>query len=62
MVNISTLYYRVDGFDTSEETNGNPVFPEQDLSNDLLSELLETVLFDPGEELVRKVLAKVSVL
>jgi len=58
MVNISTLFYRVDGFDTSEETNENPVFSDQDIADDFLSKLLEPLVYDPGEALVRRVLAR----
>jgi len=58
MVNISTLFYRVDGFDPSEETDENPVFSDQDIADYFLSELLEPLVYDPGEALVRKVLAR----
>lgn len=57
MVNISTLFYRVDGFDTTEEANENPVFSDQDIADEFLSELLGPLVYDPGEALVRKVLA-----
>lgn len=58
MVNISTLFYRVDSFDKTDATSENPVYSDQDLADDFLSELLEPLVYDPGEELVRKVLAR----
>ena len=57
MVKVSTLIHRVDGFD--EDKSDNPrELPDQHIETRFLDELLEPLLFDPGDELVQQLLQK----
>ena len=57
MVKVSTLFHRVDGFDFSDDISArNPNITDQDLEDYFLNKLLEPLVFDPGDELVRRIL------
>jgi len=56
MVKISTLFHRVDGFENTEDADPPRVLPDEDIETRFLNRLLEPLLFDPGDELVQKVL------
>lgn len=58
MVKVSTLIHWVDGFDESDLSTENPSLLDQDFADNFLDKLLEPLVFDPGEELVLKVLQK----
>jgi hypothetical protein len=59
MVNVSTLFYRVDGFDRENESNDTWELPDQNIETQFLRSLLEPLLFDPGDELVQRTLQKI---
>jgi hypothetical protein len=59
MVTISTLFHRVDGFDGKNITDHSGELPDQNIETQFLSRLLEPLLFDPGDELVQRVLRNV---
>jgi hypothetical protein len=59
MVKVSTLYHRVDGFDGSNVSSDNPGLLDQDYEDKYLNDLLKPLVFDPGDELVQKVLLKI---
>ena len=58
MVKVSTLFHWVDGFDESDLSAKNPSLLDQDFADNFLNKLLEPLVFDPGDELVLKVLQK----
>ena len=58
MVKVSTLFHRVDGFDESDLSTKTPSLLDQDFADNFLDKLLEPLVFDPGDELVQKVLQK----
>ena len=59
MVKVSTLYYRVDGFDESSVSDDSPDLLDQELEDNFLNSLLSPLLFDPGDKLVQSVLRKI---
>lgn len=59
MVKVSTLIYRVDGFN---EQNTLSIIPDtlyQDPGDQLLEKLLRPLIFDPGEKLVKAIFEKI---
>lgn len=58
MVKVSTLFHRVDGFDLSDLSAKNPDILDQNIEDCFLENLLEPLVFDPGDELVQKILQK----
>ena len=58
MVKVSTLFFRVDGFDGSDVSSLNPDFLDQDLTDKFLNQLLKPLVFDPDDKLVQKILSK----
>jgi hypothetical protein len=59
MVNVSTLFHRVDGFEKKIISLDTRELPDQDIETRFLKLLLEPLLFDPGDELVQKVLDQI---
>jgi len=59
MVKISTLFHRVDGFEEETDNSMLRELPQPDIENHILTEILEPLLVDPGEDLVQKILHKV---
>ncbi len=59
MVKISTLFYRVDGFDDLNASSTNPVILDLWLGDQYLDTLLTPLCYDPGEALVKTILEKV---
>jgi hypothetical protein len=59
MVKVSTLFHRVDGFDEAYSSSAIPAMLEQDLGEQFLEELLNPLVYDPGEELVKTILKKI---
>lgn len=59
MVKISTLFYRVDGFDESNVPTDNPELLDQELEDYFLNKLLAPLVIDPGDRLVQSVLRKI---
>jgi hypothetical protein len=59
MVKVSTLFHRVDGFDETELSNKTRELPDQGIEDTFIERLLEPLLFDPGDELVQRVLQKI---
>ena len=59
MVKISTLFHRVDGFDDQNTSSDNPESLDQDFGDQFLKELMEPLIFDPGEQLVKTILKKI---
>ncbi|MFH0755853.1 MAG: hypothetical protein V2B15_01025 [Bacteroidota bacterium] len=59
MVKISTLFHRVDGFDKKNLSDHIRELPDQDIETEFLSRLLEPLLFDPGDELVQRLLRNI---
>ena len=59
MVRVSTLFHRVDGFDRKEKSNYTWELPVQNIETHILKQILEPLLFDPGDELVQRTLQKI---
>ncbi len=59
MVKVSTLFHRVDGFDELEASTDNLELLDQDFGDQFLQELMEPLIFDPGEQLVKTILTKI---
>lgn len=59
MVKISTLFHRVDGFDEKNTSDETRELSDQLADYQFLTELLEPLLFDPGDELVQRILHNV---
>ena len=58
MVKVSTLFHRVDGFDEQEASSDNPESLDQDLGDQFLQKLMEPLIFDPGDALVKTIFEK----
>ena len=56
----STLLYWVDDFDSTSENIKNPVFLNETLNTDFLNAFFNALEIDPGADLVKKVLMKVT--
>ena len=59
MVKVSTLFHRVDGFEASILSTNDPELLDQEHEDKYLRKLLEPLVFDPGDEIVRKVLLQI---
>ncbi len=59
MVKVSTLFHRVDGFDELNASSTIPAMLDQDLGDQFLEEILNPLLHDPGEQLVKTILKKI---
>jgi hypothetical protein len=59
MVKVSTLFHRVDGFDGTNITDHTRELPDQNIETQFLARILEPLLFDPGDELVQRVLRNI---
>ena len=59
MVKVSTLFVRVDDFENSDDSNHLPDLLDQTLEDRFLEQLLKPLVYDPGEELVLRVLQKI---
>ena len=59
MVKVSTLFHRVDGFDELCTSSTIPAMLDQDLGDQFLEEILNPLLHDPGEQLVKTILKKI---
>lgn len=59
MVKVSTLIYRVDGFNKQNSLSTIPDMLNQDHGDQFLNELLSPLVFDPGEELVKSIFKKI---
>ena len=58
MVKISTLFNRVDGFDAQNTSFTFPDFMAAYFGDQFLKDLLAPLIYDPGEDLVRAIIAK----
>lgn len=59
MVKVSTLFHRVNGFEELEASSTIPLRLDQDLGDEFLKEILDPLMFDPGEAMVKAVLEKI---
>ena len=59
MVKVSTLFHRVDGFDELNTSSTIPAMLDQDLGDQFLEEILNPLLHDPGEQLVKTILKRI---
>jgi hypothetical protein len=59
MVKVSTLFHRVDGFDKFHASSTNPDKLDQDLEDQYLHNLLNPLIYDPGDKLVNAILKKI---
>jgi hypothetical protein len=60
MVKVSTLFHRVDGFDETNRTLDAPLeIQDLKIDDDYLNNLLQPLLYDPGERLVQDLLQKI---
>lgn len=58
MVKVSTLFFRVDEFDESDDSTHIPEFLDQDLTDKFLNQLLKPLVFDPDDRIVQNILSK----
>ena len=58
MVKVSTLFYRVDGFDAQNTSFSFPDFMAAYFGDQFLKELLSPLIYDPGEDLVQAILER----
>jgi hypothetical protein len=59
MVKVSTLLYRVDGFNEQNTLSAIPGPLYQDAGDQFIKELLGPLIFDPGEKLVKTILENI---
>ena len=59
MVKVSTLFHRVDGFDDQNASSTIPDILDQDLGDQFLQNLLNPLIYDPGDELVKTILKRI---
>lgn len=55
MVKVSTLFYRVDGFNGQNTLAPLPDVLNKDPGDQFLEDLLSPLIFDPGEKLVKTI-------
>jgi hypothetical protein len=58
MVKVSTLFYRVDGFDAQNTSFTFPDFMAAYLGDQFLKDLLSPLIYDPGDDLVQAILKR----
>ena len=56
MVKNSTLFHWVDGFEELTFPVSSPILLDETFEDEFLNELLEPLIFDPGDKLVKIVL------
>ena len=56
MVKNSTLFHWVNGFDETAFPFNHPILLDGNFEDEFLNDLLEPLIFDPGEDLVKSVL------
>ena len=56
----STLLYWVDDFDLTSNPIKNPPILNETLNNDFLNAFFNSLEYDPGDDLVKKVLLKAT--
>ena len=60
MVKVSTLFHRVDGFDEKCVPLDAPLeIQDLKIDDEYLNNLLQPLLYDPGERLVQEILQKI---
>lgn len=59
MVKVSTLFHRVDGFDDKITSSDTRELSDQLLETQFLTDLLEPLLFDPGDEIMQRILREI---
>ena len=59
MVKVSTLFHRVDGFDDKNTSSDTRKLSDQLLETQFLTDLLEPLLFDPGDEIMQRILREI---
>ncbi len=59
MVKVSTLFHRVDGFDELNTSDETRELLDLNIETKFLTDLLEPLLFDPGDELVQRILHEI---
>lgn len=59
MVKISTLFHRVDGFDDTHTSSDARELSDQHIDTQFLTDLLEPLLFDPGDEVMQRILREI---
>jgi hypothetical protein len=59
MIKVSTLFYRVDGFNEQNTLSTIPDILNQDLGDQFLEDMLGPLILDPGEELVKTIFEKI---
>jgi hypothetical protein len=59
MVKVSTLFYLVDGFKDQNFLSTFPDILNQDRGDQFLETLLNQLVFDPGEALVKTIFEKI---
>ena len=59
MMKVSTLFYRVDGFNEQNTLSTIPDMLNQDLGDQFLEDILGQFTLDPGEELVKTIFEKI---
>jgi hypothetical protein len=59
MAKVSTLFHRVDGFNEKNRSDKTREHPDQEIEPQFLKQLLEPLLFDPGEEIVQRILQRI---
>ena len=59
MTKVSTLFYRVDGFNEHNCLSAIPEILNHDPGDRFLENLLSPLLIDPGEELVKTIFEKI---
>lgn len=59
MTKVSTLIYRVDGFNDQYTLSTIPDILNQDLGDQFLEDILGPLILDPGEGLVKTIFEKI---
>lgn len=59
MVKVSTLFHRVDGFDDKSTSSDTRELSDQLFETQFLTDLLEPLLFDPGDEIMQRILREI---
>ena len=59
MIKVSTLFYRVDGFNGQHSFSTIPVLLDHDSGDQFLENLLSPLVIDPGESLVKTIFEKI---
>jgi len=62
MTNFSTLFYLVDDTDSTSDESEYQLLINDNFDHDFMNTYFKSLVFDPGDELVKKIMRKAAVV